>query len=265
MLMLGLNLSAVSRATCTRRVGKQAGLLQHELRRVQRTHDCFGTLDVLLLEQELTVEVGQVDGVKVKHFDGTLFASTETRHDCTGNAARARVSARRVVVPFSRLFDLQCKAKLVPVRTHVLDELASDSSSADDEDARVCDLVEELLAQDCFRSGVTTGCGGHRSSVVWWRVGRRVVVEVSAREGEVTRPRRVMRAESRAVQARPSQGEQPASRVWNRIQQANFRDATLVACRNEPYLFEQCALQIFSYLLCFSPAELRSRSADKRG
>lgn len=53
-----------------------------------RTYDSLWPLDVLLLEQELAVQVGQVDRVEVEHFDDTTWSSTKSGHDCT----RTRIS-----------------------------------------------------------------------------------------------------------------------------------------------------------------------------
>jgi hypothetical protein len=64
------------------------------LQRRTRTHDSLWSLDVLLLEEELAVQVGQVDRVEVEDLDQAALARAEAAHDW--NITTWSVSAKRL-------------------------------------------------------------------------------------------------------------------------------------------------------------------------
>lgn len=63
--------------------------------RSDATHDSLGSLDVLLLEQELPVEVAEVDRVEVEDFDHAGGPSAKARHDCEGRTRTRELGAPR--------------------------------------------------------------------------------------------------------------------------------------------------------------------------
>jgi len=98
MLTCGLNLRAVSRATWRRRGSALCAARAGRAR--EGTHDGLWSLDVLLLEEELAVEVREVDRVEVEDLDLAALAAAVARHDCEGECVskmllRAREREKR--------------------------------------------------------------------------------------------------------------------------------------------------------------------------
>lgn len=89
---------------------------------------------MLLLEQELPVQIAQVDRVKVEQFDRAGGSTAKTSHDCSGTGMG--VSDRRAT---DKRNDIGSGARL----THVLEELASDSTSSIDSRMRQLPPVDE--------------------------------------------------------------------------------------------------------------------------
>lgn len=95
MLTFGLNLRAVSRATCGR---KRAQRCERDGSDPDHAYDSLWSFDMLLLEQELTVEVAQIDRIQVEHLDHSFRSSSESRHDYSRRVCTSLVRGERSTV-----------------------------------------------------------------------------------------------------------------------------------------------------------------------